>query len=438
MGSIDGVCGLCSGPVSHLGRSLKLSEGGGCGRRCTLGRMSFRIRGKRAIKVVKAGNSNGSAVLGVVANMLSPATKRVTMGKEVSTLLRLKTKFGKRCSKLRGMCLGKDVVNFSERRVSTGLRSVLSFTSVNSFVCRPMGACSDNVFIHLTFTMTVGVSPRVLVISRTLSMKSMFFRTGYCQGFRRFGRVKGAVLFMDRSLDDVKGCYSHIMLLGGNRGLTRNNTGRVIGLCHHILIGRCSSTSLRRGASSTRRKRAARGRTTKTSISLGTRAKDNGTVGSDLGLGPGILRCNDGLNRVISFTVQSSANVVAGIVRGNGRFSIRVGIGFRTSIDSPVFTFALGSLGNARVAKAGAVCRRAPLGPRGTNSIHRVAFGRIVPLRTKRCVLYLNYAKCGSNSFAMFRHLCSIYGLAIVASGGTIKCFSLFSGMSIGWIRRQL
>lgn len=129
------------------------------------------------------------------------------------------------------MCLGNTVLNFSGSRVSTVCSSVIRFTRLNSFVRRGLGGCSDNVRIHLTFSITVGSRNSVLILSRILTINSRTFRGGYRGCFFRTGHGGGAIVLIARSVPSIHECYSQTVLVRSNCVTGVNSPSRVTSTC---------------------------------------------------------------------------------------------------------------------------------------------------------------------------------------------------------------
>lgn len=143
--------------------------------------------------------------------------------------------------------MGNRVLNLAGRRVRRGCSRVMSFTSVNSCVGRPIGACSDKVFIELTFTIRTRVGTGVIVLSRTLTINSIFFGRGYCTHLSRLQTSKTTVLLISRSVSSVVRFYDSTVLLSQKRRGFVNPSSRTTGCCCLLRRGRT-----RTGVSSTR------------------------------------------------------------------------------------------------------------------------------------------------------------------------------------------
>ncbi len=203
--------GMSGSGVSALGRCIVEAVGEGGGRRRgveVLSSVSFGVCRKREMNVLKFGNTKGDALLEVVTNVCRPDRKRVGVGKGVTPLLRLDTKFSGGCAKGGGVFLGNTLLDVRRSFVGSGCSRVIRFSRLKRRVGCPIGGCSGNVETGLNFSVTALVGPRVLVVSRVLTIKSVGFEGGDSRGV---GSVVGsniAMLLMSRSVDRVEGVYS--------------------------------------------------------------------------------------------------------------------------------------------------------------------------------------------------------------------------------------
>lgn len=210
-----------------------------------LGSVGFRIRRKSFFNVIKHGKSNGSALLGVVSNVCEPRRNSISVRNGLIPFVRLNIKFGPRLAKHRGICLGNTLLNFSRGRVSTVCSSVISFTRLRSFVSRGLGGCSDNVRIHLTFSITVGTRTSVLMLSRILTIKSRTFRHGYSAFFGRVRRgPSGAIVLIARSVSSMGGCYGGTVLVHSKRVIIDNSGSRITDRCALSGLGATTTESV--------------------------------------------------------------------------------------------------------------------------------------------------------------------------------------------------
>lgn len=243
-GGIDGACALCGSSGTEFGTLFFGPEGTGAGG--TLGGISVMVGHNRSINVINSGNTNGSALLGVVANITFPSRNRVAISNGITTLLRLATNFSVRVANERGVCLGNCILNLRSDCVGRVRRGVVSFTRLKSCVSRPMEACSDNVGVHLNFTVGIGVRPSILIISRTLSINSTAFGGGYGGGVGRVVRDNMAMLCMDRGTTSIGRVYTHSVFLGGKAIVFSKPASRALEICRrsggggwfHFKVGR--------------------------------------------------------------------------------------------------------------------------------------------------------------------------------------------------------
>ncbi len=198
----------------------------------TLGKISVAVGGNRTVKVVNRGNTNGDALLGLLSHIATPARNRVKVGKHVTSVLRIKANFGPRVANHRGICVGNTVLNVAGTRISTGVRRVVSFSRIHRFVSAPIGHCSDNVCMGLTFSITTRLSDRVVVVSRILTINSVTFRGGYLSGVHRTtaGRNE-AILCMDRGVGAVHRLYSEYIILSGNGIIFSKSMRGTVSMC---------------------------------------------------------------------------------------------------------------------------------------------------------------------------------------------------------------
>lgn len=181
---------------------------------------------------MNGGNTKGSALLGVLSQIASPATNYVHTQKHVTSLLRINANFRPRVAKQRGVCVGNSVVKVAGTRVAHGLSRVITFTNIRGCVSAPMGHCSSNVAIQLKFTVTTRLRPRVLIISRILTINSTRFRGGTVNGVRSIsGKRKQAILFIDRGVTTMEDLYAGKVYLRGNATICRKAIRSTVSCC---------------------------------------------------------------------------------------------------------------------------------------------------------------------------------------------------------------
>lgn len=187
---------------------------------------------KRHVKVVNTGNTNGSALLGILYEVASPASNEIHFEKQVTDVLRIKANFRTRLANERGVCLGNTVLKVAGGRITSGVSDVVRFSRYRGFVSAPMGHCSSNVFMGLTFTITTRLSTRVVVVSRILTIKSVRFRGGYVKGVHSLtARRSEAILCISRGVGAVHSLYSEYVILSRNGVIFSNSIRSTMGVC---------------------------------------------------------------------------------------------------------------------------------------------------------------------------------------------------------------
>lgn len=264
--------------------------------------------------------------------------------------VRLNINFGPRLANQRGICLGKTLLNFAERRISTVCSSVIRFTRLSRFVSRGLGGCSSNVRIHLTFSITVGTRKSVLILSRILTINSRTFRQGYGSCFARVGgSPAGAIVLIARSVDTIGQCYAHTVFVRSNIITTVNS--------HRAITRGCALTGLR-----TRRG----GRRGHGGIVTRGGSRCPGNLGTHY---PLLQACNIsplvlGDSSVFGFTIRC---------RCSRPKSFCLTVTLRSIHHKNVACSANTGAVGVRGRKRRAICFRVPLGLFGSNRFHLVA-----------------------------------------------------------------
>lgn len=188
------------------------------------------VHGKRVFKLLKPGNTNGSAAVLVVLKLARPASnsirvynvssaeRPVRMGQGVNCLPR-SIKFCSSVANSRGLVCATHLGNVSSTRTGIGTLRLVRRIKLTKRVGGGAKGCSHNVHRQLKLTSILVGGPRVVVLSRPASKVSP-------TNIRRFVRLverldqgrKLAILFSSRRLSRIRGIYSHIKLFG-DKGL---------------------------------------------------------------------------------------------------------------------------------------------------------------------------------------------------------------------------
>lgn len=170
----------------------------------------------RQLKVVKPGNYKGSAVLGVVTNMLGPSTKRVRVNRAVG--VKCFTRRRRRVSSSRHIvsCIGSVTrcIAAGSKRVDTD-RLLREFLFAPSVRCTPVNGLSKKRGEELCLLNILTRGTGILLFSRTkggLSVPALAVLRS-CLG--SFAKV---IVAMSRSECFLSGMISHVFRLSkGNK-----------------------------------------------------------------------------------------------------------------------------------------------------------------------------------------------------------------------------
>lgn len=181
----------------------------------TLGRIGVRIGRDRFITVVKPSNYNGSALLGVLKALSSPASNGCFFGNgRVSGVKRdrLATFHGKgvnfmfrdfglvsRLAIFRGIRLPLICLNYQGSRHGQGIVRILSQVGVTRHTKRFPRRLSNKRRRHITVTHTIIASYPLVLTSRPAKGLSSAGKTRIVRLLQRLGKRKAAVIVIARS-----------------------------------------------------------------------------------------------------------------------------------------------------------------------------------------------------------------------------------------------
>ncbi len=208
-------------------RISKLS--GECNARLTIDSISFDVGGNRVINFLKPGNTNGSAVVGVLANCLSLARNGISVSN--FSVVRCPRRTGGHVNclpRVPPLCVSVGISRCLKFVFSLGgigfpgttrVGRIVGLIGVSGMTNHLVGGLSGNCHREMNFTNTLVNGPSMLVLSRPAINLSP----------GRVVRVEGlvselnggrAVVLSSRVLSRVRTIYGHMVVVGGNRVLT--------------------------------------------------------------------------------------------------------------------------------------------------------------------------------------------------------------------------
>jgi ABC-type polysaccharide/polyol phosphate transport system ATPase subunit len=150
--------------------------------------------------VIGANGAGKTTLLRTMAGILPPASGRVVVRGEVTTLLSLGVGFNKTLSGRENIYLGGLASGSSVKEVEEKVEAIVEFAELEEWIDMPVDTYSSGMYSRLAFSVAVHMDPDILLIDESLATGDASFRDKASNRMKEMVKGAGAIVLVSHAL----------------------------------------------------------------------------------------------------------------------------------------------------------------------------------------------------------------------------------------------
>lgn len=165
--------------------------------------VSFEIERGEAFGLIGRNGAGKSTLLRVIARTLRPNAGTVEVFGRTSTLLQLGVGFNPELSGRRNVYLGGLAHGLRLAEIEGLFDEIVDYAELREAIDRPLKTYSSGMFARLAFSISMHLSPDILLLDEVLAVGDESFRHKSMQAMKDLLKRAGTIVFVSHSLGTV-------------------------------------------------------------------------------------------------------------------------------------------------------------------------------------------------------------------------------------------
>ncbi len=199
--------------------------------------ISFEVHEGEVFGVIGHNGSGKSTLLKCMAGILQPNEGSVSVNKRMSALLELGAGFHPELSGRDNVFLNAAILGMSRRDIAGRFDEIVDFSGLEGFIDSPVKTYSTGMYVRLAFAVAINVDPQLLIIDEILAVGDVTFQQKCMEKFVDFRNEGRTIVLVTHAMASVKDMcdraiwleHGHLAAEGDPSELVEAYTERMLG-----------------------------------------------------------------------------------------------------------------------------------------------------------------------------------------------------------------
>jgi ABC-type polysaccharide/polyol phosphate transport system ATPase subunit len=179
--------------------------------------VSFEIKKGETVGIIGRNGSGKSTLLQLVCGILKPTAGTVQVNGRVAALLELGAGFNPEFTGRENVYFQGALMGFTKAQMDEKFADIAAFADIGEFIDQPVRTYSSGMFVRLAFAVAIHVEPDILVVDEALAVGDSRFQAQCFRQIERIRDLKGTILFVTHSADQVSRYCDRTLLFDEGR-----------------------------------------------------------------------------------------------------------------------------------------------------------------------------------------------------------------------------
>lgn len=166
--------------------------------------ISFEIKDKEVVGIIGRNGAGKSTTLGLIAQVLSPTSGKVTVNGKIAPLLELGAGFHQDLTGRENIILNGLLLGMSKSSILSKVDEIISFAELEEFIDQPIRMYSSGMTARLGFSIAIQTNPDILLIDEVLSVGDQSFQNKSKNKILEFKNKGVTIIFVSHDIDAIE------------------------------------------------------------------------------------------------------------------------------------------------------------------------------------------------------------------------------------------
>ena len=190
--------------------------------------VTFEMHDGESLAVVGGNGAGKSTLLSLITGLARPDAGRFEVTGRVGALLELGAGFHPDLTGAENVRLNAALLGFTRKQTEAMFDSIVEFSGVGEFINEPLRTYSSGMFVRLAFSVTVNLTPDILIVDEVLAVGDQNFQAKCFERIRQLRRTGKSLLFVSHNAAAVLELCDRALWLDHGELVMQGEAGRVI------------------------------------------------------------------------------------------------------------------------------------------------------------------------------------------------------------------
>ena len=178
--------------------------------------VSFEVKKGETVGIIGRNGSGKSTLLQLICGTLNPTCGRIQANGRIAALLELGSGFNPEFTGRENVYMNAAVLGVSREEVDARFNEITAFADIGDFIDQPVKSYSSGMFMRLAFSVSINVSPDILIVDEALAVGDVKFQAKCFERLKRLKDEGTSILLVTHSTEQiVTHCSKAVLLDGG-------------------------------------------------------------------------------------------------------------------------------------------------------------------------------------------------------------------------------
>ena len=178
--------------------------------------VSFEVKKGETVGIIGRNGSGKSTLLQLICGTLNPTCGRIQANGRIAALLELGSGFNPEFTGRENVYMNAAVLGVSREEVDARFNEITAFADIGDFIDQPVKSYSSGMFMRLAFSVSINVSPDILIVDEALAVGDVKFQAKCFERLKRLKDEGTSILLVTHSTEQiVTHCTKAVLLDGG-------------------------------------------------------------------------------------------------------------------------------------------------------------------------------------------------------------------------------
>ena len=380
--------------------------------------ISFNVKKGESFGIIGVNGSGKSTLLKIITGVLKQTSGDIKTNGTIAALLELGAGFNMDYTGIENVYMNGLMMGFSKKQIDEKLNDIVEFADIGDFLYRPVKEYSSGMFVRLAFSLSIAVSPDILIVDEALSVGDIFFQS---KCYRRMDELKKngtTILMVTHDLGAVIRYCDRTMVLNSGVKIAEGNPHEMIDLYKKILAGQDVLDESDHNINDKNEK-------------IDVVDINNSKWKDEMNINKNANIYGDEKAEIIDFGIFDQKNKLTSVIMKGENFYIKEKIKIKQEINNPIFTYTIKDKRGAEITGTNTMFENVDTKKASPGDVYIVSFKQFMNLQGGEYLISMSCTSFEENEFKVHFRMYDIISIVVISNKNTVGVFDMCSSVEL-------